>query len=178
MFRILLIAIPIIVVLFLIIVAMQPSSYRVARSLAMSAPPEAVFPHISDLKKWEKWNPWGKADPNMKLTYGTSTSGVGANYSWAGNREVGEGRLTVAESRPNEFIKYKMDFFKPMTGTAEADFTLKPQGKQTEVTWTVTGEKNFMSKAFCLFMSMDKMLGAKFERALADLKGITEATAK
>ena len=26
-----------------------------------------------------------------------------------------------------------MDFFKPMTGTAEADFTLKPQGKQTEV---------------------------------------------
>ena len=60
---------------------MQPSSYRVARSLAITAPPDAVFPHMNDLKKWEAWNPWGKADPNMKLTYGGPASGVGAGFS-------------------------------------------------------------------------------------------------
>jgi hypothetical protein len=58
------------------------------------------------------------------------------------------------------------------------DFTFKPQGNQTEVTVTVTGEKNFMAKAFCLFMSMDKMIGGKFDKALAELKTIAESPAK
>src|SRR6266446_1079319 len=176
--RIILIAIPTIIVVFIIIVAMQPSSYRVMRSLAIAAPPDALFPHMNDLKKWEAWNPWGKADPNMKLTYGGPASGIGANYSWAGNNEVGEGRATITESRPSESVKYKMEFFKPMSAASEMEFTFKPQGNQTEVTVTVTGDKNFMAKAFCLFMSMDKTIGGKFEKALADLKAIAESPAK
>jgi len=175
MLNVLLIGIPTIIVVFLIIVVLQPSEYQVARSLVIAAPPDALFPHMNDLKKWEAWNPWGKADPNIKLTYGGPASGVGANYSWAGNSEVGEGRATIAESRPSEFVKYKMEFFKPMSATSEMEFTFKPQGNQTEVTVRVTGEKNFMAKAFCLFMSMDKMIGGKFEKALADLKAIAES---
>src|SRR5438445_10803139 len=177
MLKTILIAIPTIIV-FVIIVAMQPSNYRVARSVVVAAPQEAVFPHMNEVKKWEAWNPWGKADPNMKLTYGGPASGVGANYSWAGNKVVGEGRATITESRPSESVKYKMEFFKPMSATSVMDFAFKPQGNQTEVTVTVMGEKNFMAKAFCLFMSMDKMIGGKFERALADLKAIAESPAK
>ena len=72
-----------------------------------------------------------------------------------------------------------MEFFKPMSATSEMEFTFKPpQGNQTEVTVTVTGEKNFVAKAFCLFMSMDKMIGGKFEKALVDLKAIAESPAK
>ena len=178
MLKIILIAIPILLVIFIIIVAMQPSSYQVTRSLAIAAPPGALFPHMNDLKKWEAWNPWGKADPNIKLTYGGPASGVGASYSWAGNNEVGEGRATITESRPSKSVKYKMEFFKPMSGTSEMEFTFKPQGNQTEVTVTVSGDKSFMAKAFCLFMSMDKMIGGKFEKALAELKGIAEVPAK
>jgi hypothetical protein len=178
MLNVILIAIPVIIVVFLIIVALQPSSYRVARSAVITAPPDAVFPHMNDLKKWAVWNPWGKADPNMKLTYTGPESGVGAGYSWTGNSEVGEGRATIAESRPSELVKYKMEFFKPMSGTSEMEFTFKPQSNQTEVTVTVTGDKNFMAKAFCLFMSMDNMIGGKFDKALAELKTIAESPAK
>ena len=178
MLKTILIAIPIIVVGFIIIVAMQPSTYRVTRSVVIAAPQEAVFPHMNELKKWEAWNPWGKADPNMKLIYGGPTSGVGANYSWAGNNEVGEGRATITESRPSESVKYNMEFFKPMSASSEMEFTFKPQGNQTEVTVTVTGEKNFMTKAFCLFRSMDNMIGGKFEKAFADLKAIAESSVK
>src|SRR6266446_4504045 len=178
MLKTILIAIPIVIVGFVIIVATRPSNYRVARSLVIAAPPDAVFPHMNELKKWEAWNPWSKADPNMKLTYGGPASGVGASYTWAGNKEVGEGRATITESRPGESVKYKMEFFKPMSATSEMEFAFKPQGNQTEVTVTVAGEKNFMAKAFCLFMSMDKMIGGKFERALADLKAIAESPAK
>ena len=69
-----------------------------------------------------------------------------------------------------------MEFFKPMPGFSEMDFTFKPQDNQTEVTMTVTGEKNFMARAFRLFVSMDKMIGGKFERSLADLKAIVESS--
>jgi hypothetical protein len=178
MLKILLIAITAVIGVFLIIVAMQPSSYRVMRSIVIAAPPDALFPQMNDLKKWEVWNPWGKADPNMKLTYGGPTSGVGANYSWAGNSEVGEGRATITESRPSESVKYKMEFFKPMPATSVMEFAFKPQGNETEVAVTVTGEKSFVAKAFCLFMSMDNMIGGKFEKALAELKTIAESPVK
>ena len=178
MLKIILIAIPAIIIVFLIIVAMQPSSYRVMRFLAIAAPPDVLFPHMNDLKKWAAWNPWGNADPNMKLTYGGPASGVGANNSWAGNNEVGEGRTTITESRPGESVKYKLEWTKPMSASSEMEFTFKPQGNQTELTVTVTGEKNFMAKAFCLFMSMDKMIGGKFERAFVELKALVESPAK
>ena len=69
MLKIILIAIPAIIVVFLIIVAMQPSSYRVTRSLAIAASPDALFPHMNDLKKWAAWKPYRKVDPSMKVTY-------------------------------------------------------------------------------------------------------------
>lgn len=40
------------------------------------------------------------------------------------------------------------------------------------------GRNNFVFKIFCLFMSMDKMLGREFEKGLASMKGIVEGTGK
>lgn len=178
MLKILFIAIPVIFGLFLIVVALQPSDYHVSRSLMIGAPPEAVFPHLNELKKWAAWNPWGKPDPNIKRTYGGPEAGVGANCSWIGNNEVGEGRATIVESRPAESVKIKMEWVKPMPGVSEDQFIFKPRGNQTEVTWTMSGHKNFMMKAFCLFRSMDQMVGGKFEQGLADLKTVVETAAK
>jgi hypothetical protein len=175
MLKILFIALPVVLVIFLIIVALQPSDFRVVRSLAIGAPPDAIFPHVNELKQWEAWNPWGKIDPNMKLTYDGPAAGVGASYAWVGNNEVGEGKATIIESQPNESIRFKMEFFKPMAGVSDTLFTFKAQGNQTEVTWAMTGKNNFIAKAFGLFMNMDKMIGGQFKKGLADLKTITEA---
>jgi hypothetical protein len=161
-----------------VVVALQPADFRVTRSATIAAPPEAVFPHVNELKKWEAWNPWGKLDPAMKLTYEGPATGVGAAYAWVGNNQVGEGRMTITESRAHEFVRFKLDFFKPMAGTSEAEFTFKPQGNQTEVAWTMTGKNNFIAKAMCLFMSMDKMIGGQFEKGLGDLKSMAEAARK
>lgn len=178
MLKKILIGLAVVVVLFLIVVALQPSSFRVARSATIAAPPDVVFPHVNELKKWAAWNPWEKLDPNMKLTYEGPESGTGASYSWIGNKDVGEGRMTITESKPNELVRFKLEFFKPMAGTSDAEFTFKPQGNQTEVTWAMSGKNNFMAKAFCLFMNMDKMIGGQFEKGLADLKTIAEQATK
>ena len=178
MLKKLLISLAVIVVVFLVVVALQPKEFRVARSTTISAAPSAVFAQVNDFHKWAAWNPWGKIDPAMKKTYEGAQSGVGAIYNWAGNNEVGEGRMTIVESRPSDLIRVKLEFFKPFAGTSTAEFTFKPAGNQTMVTWNMFGENNFMAKAIHLFMNMDKMIGDQFEKGLADMKAVVEGGSK
>ena len=167
-----------IVVLLVVVASLQPSTYRVARIASISAPPDVIFAQVNDLHRWEAWSPWEKLDPAMKRTYEGAPAGKGAVYAWTGNSQVGEGRMTVTESRPNELIRFKLDFLKPFASTCTAEFTFKPEGNQTAVTWSMAGEKNLMCKAVGLFMSMDKMLGSEFEKGLSNLKSVTETATK
>jgi uncharacterized protein YndB with AHSA1/START domain len=175
MLKIILVALAVIIVAFVIVVAVQPKEFHVARSATMSAPPSTVFAQVNDFHKWAAWNPWGKIDPTMKQAYEGAPSGVGAVYTWVGNNEVGEGRMTITESRPNDLIRIKMEFFKPFAAISTAEFTFKPAGNQTAVTWSMTGENNFMAKAIHLFMNMDRMIGGQFEKGLADMNAVAEA---
>jgi hypothetical protein len=122
-----LIAVALVLVVLAIVVALQPGDFRVARSANISAPPASVFAQVNDFHKWETWNPWGKIDPAMRQSYDGAPAGVGAVYSWAGNNEVGEGRMTIIESRPSELIRVKLEFFKPFAATNTAEFTFKPR---------------------------------------------------
>jgi hypothetical protein len=178
MLKIILISLAVIVIAFIVVVAMQPSEFRIVRSATMSAPPAAVFAQVNDFHKWEAWNPWRRIDPAMKQAYEGAPVGTGAIYTWTGNNEVGEGRMTMTESRPNDLIIIKLEFFKPFRATNTAEFTFKPQGNQTAVSWSMTGNNNFMAKAIHLFMNMDKMVGGQFEKGLAHMKAVAEATAK
>jgi uncharacterized protein YndB with AHSA1/START domain len=157
------------------IVATQPSDFRVARTATIAAPAPAVFAQVNDFHNWQAWNPWAKLDPAMKQAYEGAPAGPGAVYAWAGNYEVGEGRMTLTESRPNDLIRIRLDFLKPIRGTSLAEFTFKPEGDRTVVTWSMTGRNHFMAKAVHLFMDMDKMIGGNFEKGLAQMKAVVEA---
>jgi len=174
MLKKILVALLALVILFLVVVATRPAGYRVTRSATIAAPPPAVFAQVNDFHKWEAWNPWGKIDPAMKITYDGPAAGKGAGYAWVGNKEVGAGRMTIMESQPNDLILINLEFFKPMAGVALTEFTFKPEGNQTVVTWTMTGKNNFIGKAMCLFMNMDKMIGGQFEKGLAAMKASVE----
>ncbi len=166
----------VIVVGFVVVVALQPSDFRVTRMVTIAAPPSAVFAQVNDFHNWVAWSPWEKLDPALKRSYEGAPAGTGAMYAWVGNHQVGEGRMTVMESRPSELIRIKLDFVKPFRGTNIAEFTFEPRGDQTAVTWTMTGQKNFMAKAIHLFMSMDRMVGGYFEQGLAQMKSLVEGS--
>jgi hypothetical protein len=119
--------IALVLAILMIVIALQPSDFRIARSTTMSAPPAAVFAQVNDFRRWEAWNPWGKIDPAMKHSYEGTPSGVGAVYRWAGNNEVGEGRMTIVESRPTDLVRVQLQFFKPYAGTSMADFSSSPR---------------------------------------------------
>ena len=178
MLKKILIALAAIVVVFLVIVALQPADFRIARSATISAPPAMVFANVNDFHKWQAWSPWAKLDPAMKQSYEGAPSGSGAISRWSGNDQVGAGSMTILDSRPDENIKIKLEFLKPFQATNTAEFTFKPEGNQTVVSWSMTGQNNFMAKAFGLFMNMDKIVGGDFEKGLAQLKSLAETTPK
>jgi Polyketide cyclase / dehydrase and lipid transport len=172
------VAIVLIIAIFCVVVAMQPAHYTVERSATINAPAPVVFAQVNDFHKWQAWSPWEKIDPNIKKEFSGAAAGNGAIYSWVGNKDVGEGRMTIVESNPSSAIKIKLEFIKPFAATNATDFTFTPQGNSTNVKWTMSGDKNFVAKAFTIFMDMDKMVGADFEKGLTQMKTVSEAAAK
>ena len=170
-----LLALIVIVLVLAAIVATRPSHFRIERTTVIAAPPSAVFAQVNDFHRWGAWNPWAKLDPEMTQSFAGATAGVGAVYTWAGNRNVGEGRMTITESRPNELVRVRLEFLKPLPNTSTAEFTFRPQGHQTAVTWSMTGTNNFMAKAIHLVINMERMIGGQFDRGLADMKLAVES---
>lgn len=170
-----LLALSAIVVGLVIVIAMQPADFRVERSATIPAPPEEVFAQVNDFHAWKEWSPWAKLDPKSKETYEGPAAGAGAIFKWSGNNEVGEGMMTLTDSQPNDLIRIKLDFIRPFAATNTAEFTFKPEGDQTRVTWSMFGQNTFMGKAIHLVMDMDKMVGGNFEQGLAQMKSAVEA---
>ncbi len=163
---------------FVALILLQPSDYQVTRTTTVAAPAQEVFAQIDDFHRWQAWSPWAERDPKVKTSFQGPSSGKGAVFAWSGNNEVGEGRMTLMESQPGALVKIRTDFVKPFVGTSYSDFTLKPDGDGTSLTWSMSGQNDFIGKAICLFVSMDKVLGGEMAKGLAGIKRIAEAAAQ
>ncbi|MGD9636417.1 MAG: SRPBCC family protein [Pirellulales bacterium] len=165
------------VVVLLVVIALQPAMFRIERRATIPAAAADVFAQVQDLHKWRSWSPWEEIDPNLQRTYSGAAAGTGAVYEWVGNNEVGSGRMTILDCRPVEFIRIKLEFFKPFKGLSTAEFTFQPAGdKQTVTTWAMYGPKNFLAKALHMICNMEKMIGGQFEKGLDNLKSVVANT--
>lgn len=163
------------VAVLLVLIARQPDDFRVERSISVAATAERVFPQVNNLHNWEQWSPWATRDPAMQAGYEGPEAGVGAIYRWAGNQAVGEGSTRIVESRPTELVGIELSFLKPFKADNQVQFRFVPEAAGTRVIWSMSGRKNFISKAMHLVMDMDKMVGGDFEQGLAALKALVEA---
>ncbi len=166
------IAILVLIIALVVFIATRPADFRIERSAQMNASGDAIFSIINDLQQWGRWSPYDKRDPAMVKTYGGPPRGPGATYSWNGNIKVGEGQLTIVESKPGQLVSMKLEFTRPFKCSNRVNFTIEPAGNGTVVSWIMDGRNNFMAKAFSLIINMDKMVGADFEAGLANLKSI------
>ena len=130
----------ILLVLLLLVLAavvigfLMPGSRKIERTVAMGAPPAAIFEQINELKNWPNWSPWYKLDPEAKIVYSEPSSGLNAWYTWdSNNKNVGKGKMTIVEIQENAYIKTKLEF----DGMNEAYgyFRLEPGAEGTRVTW-------------------------------------------
>ena len=176
MLKKILLGLVIVVALFLVYAATRPSDYRVERSAALAASPAALFAQVNDHHNFNAWNPFLKLDPHVKNTYSGPDAGVGAACSWDGNSSIGAGSSTITESKPDELVRMRMDWKRPMEGTGTVDFTFQPIGDKTVVTWAMYGQHTFLGKVISVFMDTDKMVGPTFEEGLAELGRVVAAT--
>ena len=174
MLKIVAIVVVVLILGVLVLAATKPDTFRVQRSASIKAPPDKIFALINDLHRWTEWSPWEKKDPAMKRTFGAITTGKGATYAWEGNKEVGQGSMTIAESLPATKVTFNLDFVKPFEGHNIVEFTLEPAGETTKVEWAMHGPAPFISKLMQVFCNMDRMVGKDFEEGLSNLKAAAE----
>ena len=165
------------VAVVLILAANKPPTFSVRRAATVRAPPESIFPLISDFHRWGSWSPYEHKDPAMKRNYSGAKSGRGAIYAWDGNKNVGSGRMEILDAQAPSKIVIKLDFFTPFEGHNTAEFTMMPQDGSrqiTDVTWLMHGPAPLMSKLMQVFINIDHMIGKDFEVGLANLKSLAE----
>jgi hypothetical protein len=159
----------------IIYISLSPDKFSIARSTVIDAPPESIYPLINDLHAWERWSPWAQLDPGQEISYEGSPLGAGAIMAWTGNRKVGQGKMKISESSPNERVRLRLQFIKPMQAIHDVRIDLHPLGEtRTEVIWNMSGRHEFVAKAMNAFMSMDRRIGGQFEQGLANLKKLAE----
>lgn len=165
----------ILLVLLLLVLAavvigfLMPGSRKIERTVAMGAPPAAIFEQINELKNWPNWSPWYKLDPEAKIVYSEPSSGLNAWYTWdSNNKNVGKGKMTIVEIQENAYIKTKLEF----DGMNEAYgyFRLEPGAEGTRVTWGLDAQFGNNPLFRLMGPMMDKMLGETFTQGLSGLE--------
>ena len=108
---------------------------------------------VNDFHRWTEWSPWEDVDPDLQRTYTGPDQGVGAQYSWSGNRKAGAGKMQIVGSTP-ERIDVTLDFLKPFKSLGnQVHFDFVPEGDGTRVVWRIESEFSGLMKVMGRFMN-------------------------
>lgn len=174
MLRTLLLVVVAAITVLLLWAAARPGHFALQRSVVIQAPPEKVYPFVSDLRAFNRWNPFAAQDPAIRITYDAVSAGPGAAYTWQGEKS-GAGRMAITEAVAPAKVLVALDFTAPMEGHNTVEFSLAPQGAgATQVTWAMRGPMPYLNRLVTIFFDMDAMVGGQFESGLAALKALAE----
>ena len=174
MLKVVLLAVAVPLAIVLVLAAMKPDSFRVQRVASIKAPPDRIFPLVNDFKRWRAWSPYESKDPAMTRRLSGAAAGKGAVYEWSGNKEVGKGRMEIADASAPSRVVLKLDFVEPFEAHNVVEFTMLSKGDATEVRWDMRGATPYLAKIVHLFVDIDRMVGRDFEAGLANLKALAE----
>ena len=99
---------------------------------------------------------------------------MGAYYTWASEQNnVGKGKVTILESKPNELVLNRMEFEE--RGEAMSHFILTAKDTtSTKLVWTFESDNGLNPISRWVGLFMDKMLGPDYEKGLANMKAYCE----
>lgn len=165
------------VVVLLGLASTKPDTLAVSRSVLVQASPADVLPYAQDYTHFVKWIPWTALDPQQTVEFSDPPSGVGAWYTWKGNSDVGQGKMTILAVSP-ERVDSSLEFIEPFASKADSFIAMADKGEgKTEITWGFEQDNDLMGKLMMVFVDMDAMLGADFQKGLDSLKPMVEAAA-
>jgi hypothetical protein len=150
-----------------------PRQATVFRSVEMKASPEAIYPLVSDLRRFNEWSPWFERDPLATYTFTGPADGVGQTMNWESkDPNVGAGSQAITRLEPGKEVEMQLDFGRQ--GTATGWVELVANGPATTVTWGFKTDTGFNPIARYFGLAIDRMVGPDFEKGLAKLKSLAE----
>ena len=148
-------------------------TFAQTRKATINADAATVHAILNDFHEWAKWSPWEALDPDLKRTFTGNDKGVGAKYAWIGNKKVGSGNMAITGSTPNR-IDIDLEFITPFKATNKTIFELSPAGSGTELSWTMSGDRNIVMTILGK-LYFDKAILKDFDKGLASIKQLAEA---
>ncbi|HEY8965400.1 MAG TPA: SRPBCC family protein [Candidatus Methylacidiphilales bacterium] len=163
------------VVAVLVLAARQPTHLAIVRKATFAAPPEAVYAEVASPRRWHAWSPWAEMDPSAQTTYSGPEEGLDAAMAWEGKKS-GVGKMTVVEAIPASRLRFRLDFEKPFKATHYAEFTFRPEGGTTHVTWSMESGSAcpLIGKVVGLLLNCPSMCAAQFDRGFVRLRDVVE----
>lgn len=152
---------------------LAPGAAVVERARVIDAPPAAIMRSLTDLERWQEWEPWGRSDPGMRVSYGEARRGVGASYAWSGEK-TGEGRMEIVAIEPLS-VEYRLSFGGRDGEPARSEIQLEPEGpSKTRVIWSFEAEFGSNPVSRLVGLLVDDMLGRYYEAGLENLEEVVE----
>jgi uncharacterized protein YndB with AHSA1/START domain len=146
----------------------QPTSYRIARSRTIAAPPSAVMAQLSDLRALEAWTPWAPEPGTVPtVTFSATTTGVGA---WIDRRSPSGGTRTTITSASGDRIEMSNVTAGALGGGQSIQtFELRAVPGGTEVTWTLSSELHGLGRMLWPFVHLEARISPEMDAALTRL---------
>ncbi|WP_018629655.1 SRPBCC family protein [Niabella aurantiaca] len=170
-----LLAIVALILLVLLVAAFVDGKIKFEKSVAVNAPVDKVWPHVSSLAAMNTWSPFVSKDPAMKKTNEGTDGTPGARFCWESQRkDVGRGCQTIRSLNAPSLIETDLKFYTPYESDAQAYVKLEAAGTGTKATWGFSSEMPYPFRIVKLFMNMEKMMDPDFTTGLERLKKLAE----
>lgn len=165
----------VILLIYLVLCIAGPKNMNVNRTISIDAPASFVYNQFANLKQWEKWSSWAKADPDMKYVYNGPPVGKGSSYSWDGPKS-GKGNLEIVDATPGKSMKTKMKF-DGFDGFSYGSWNISDKGSGTqELSWGMESDTPlpFMARGMMMVMGARKKLAGQFDEGLAGIRTLAQ----
>ncbi len=144
-----------------------PRNVRVERVATIAAAPADVIVMAASNAGYQKFNPYKKADPALKIELFGPESGVGSGFKFDGKDGKGS---TVISKVGADRVDYAIDL--GFMGKPNQSIAAVADGAGSKVTWTMNADMGFNPIGRVMGLFMDGMVGPTFE---SGIKSIDEA---
>lgn len=150
--------------------------FTIEEQVVINKPLQEVFNYLKLLRHSDQYNKWVMTDPNLSKEFSGTDGTPGFIYRWNSQmKQVGQGEQEIKEIIEGKRIDYEIRFIKPFTGTSFSSLITHATGNgQTQVTWTFSGERNFIMCLFHLLLNLSKALGRDLQTSLQNMKTVLE----
>lgn len=175
MFKRIAIVLVVILVGFVIYVQTRSNTFTYQVSGVIKAPPEKIFPYLSDMRLGSQWSPY-EQDTSMKKEYVGEPNQIGGKMIFE-SKDSGSGSLEIMQIVQNDKVDYKLIMTSPFYAENIVTYRLVPEEAGTRFVWNMSGENNFIGKLIGVFIDCEKMLNETHSKGIENLKNLVESQA-